>query len=272
MFYTTEKQKELIKRIVDGYEDYEKLGDKLVLRMILDITNNAALEWNVKSRTTVLYNDGCNNMLDFIGCIGLIDFLLKNSLIYIHSQEDASRRKSIVATNAIPRDKARGRDIMPGSAKYFYKSKNDIEIPAINTSILATDICKKIESLSNSLVYPMPFLVDYVNHDFKTEEQLKFEKQMDDTHTKHKEAMRIADNTLKWTQKAFFVAFMSTLATFIVGILEIKDITIRELNNTIKEKNIPEVIETKLHNDTIKAIIVSQPENILNKPIKNQAH
>lgn len=45
--------------------------------------------------------------------------------------------------------------------------------------------------------------------------------------------------------------------------------TIRELNNTIKEKNIPEVVETKLRNDTIKAIIISQPESNSNKSVKN---
>lgn len=113
-------------------------------------------------------------------------------------------------------------------------------------------------------------LIDYAK-DFKTIEQRRFEEQMYDTQAKHKEAMRIANRTLRCTQLAFFVALISTLSTFTIGIFEKKDMTIRELNNTIKEKNIPEVVETKLRNDTIKAIMISQPETDSNEPIKKQS-
>lgn len=128
----------------------------------------------------------------------------------------------------------------------------------------------KIWSLLNGTFIVTNALIDFAK-DFKTIEQRRFEEQMDDTQAKHKEAMRIANRTLRCTQLAFFVALISTLSTFTIGIFEKKDMTIRELNNTIKEKNIPEVVETKLRNDTIKAIIISQPESNSNKSVKKRS-
>lgn len=210
--------------------------------------------------TMVLYNDNPDKMLDFIGCIGLIDFLLKKNLIYIHSQKDASVSKVIVATNAIPQNGASELFKEIKGIKYYYKSKGK-EFPAINKSILNTNICKLVESLGNSLVYPMPLLIDYVNNDFKTEEQLSLEKQMKDTQKKHDQTMKTADNTLYWTRLAFVAAFVSTLCVIGFELYDRyieKDLSIRELNKTIKESKIPAVITTKIENDTIKAIIINQ--------------
>lgn len=267
MLYTTEKQKELLKRIVEDYNNFEKLGDRFILRMVLDITCNAAVEWDVNDKTTKLYNDDPNKMLDFIGCIGLIDFLLKNNLIYLHSQEDTSVHNSVTATNAVPRDAQN--KFLEGNEmiKYCYVD-NDIRIPVLNISILKTNICKLVKSLSNSLVYPMPFLVDYVNNDFKTNEQLNFEKQMKEAQKEHAQTMGTAKKTLKWTRWAFLAALLATLASIGFEIYDRfidKDLSIRELNETIEEYKIPAVITTKIENDTIRVIIVDQSAININK-------
>lgn len=267
MFYTTITQKELIQKIVDNYENYEELRNKFVLRMILDITENAALEWNLNDETTVLYNDGSNKMLDFIGCIGLIDFLLKNNLIYIHSQKNTSVDRFVVATNAISKKTANEVSNYITEAKYYYLY-NGKEIPAKNKSILKTNICKLVESLSNSLVYPMPSLVDYVNNDFKTNEQVNFDKQMKEVQKEHAQTMGTANNTLKWTRWAFFAALSATIVSIGFELYDRfinKDLSIRELNKTIEEYKIPVVITTKIENDTIKGIIVDQSTININK-------
>lgn len=51
------------------------------------------------------------------------------------------------------------------------------------------------------------------------------------------------------------------MATFIVGIFEPKDMTIRELSNIIKKEITHEAIDTKLANDTIMAIITAPSLN-----------
>lgn len=264
MFYTTEKQKRLLSRIVEDYDNHEKLGDKFILRMILDITDNAALEWDVNNSTLILYNNDPNKALDFIGCIGLIDYLLKENLVYIHSQEDTTPHKLVLANNAIPKGKAH--ELSRGISEetdYFYM-KEECEYPATNRIELKTDICRKVESFSNSLVYPMPYLVDYVKKDYKTEEQLMFEEQMTDAQVKHSQAMKIAKRTLHITQFAF-------LAALIPVVFEMydrrygNDLTVKELSKTLMENNVPDVINAKLSNDTIKAIIINQPQKTSNK-------
>lgn len=265
MLYTTEKQKELISKIVEGYEDYEKLGDKLILRMILDITGNAALEWDVDRSLTLLYNDRSNKTLDFIGCLGLIDYLQKNNLIYIHSAKSFVSNKCVVATNVITRKNASELAQTLGEFKYFYKTSENIEIPVINESKINTDICSSIEYYSNSLVYPMPCLVNYVKKRFKSEEQVRFEEQMNDTQSKHEQTMLKAQETLYWTRWAFFAALIPSLFNIYSFFA---DMTIRELNSTIKEQTLPEVINANLTNDTIKAFIVNQPKDV--KPMVNK--
>ena len=260
MFYTTNTQKELIQSIVDDYDNYEKLRNKFILRMILDITKNAALEWDMNDETTMLYNDDPNKMLDFIGCIGLIDFLLKNNLIYIHSQEDTSVKNCVMATNTMLQDEKNKVLRVNENVKYYYVTENK-GYPVSNIIILKTNICKLIKSLSNSLVYPMPSLVDYVNNDFKTNEQLNFEKQMKESQKEHAQAMETANNTLKWTRWAFVAALLATIASIGFELYDRfieKDLSIRELNKTIEEYKIPAVITTKIENDTIKAIIINQ--------------
>lgn len=243
MLYTTDKQKELLRKIVEDYDDYGKIGNKYILRMVLDVTNNAALEWNVDDSVTNLYNDDPNKMLDFIGCIGLIDYLLKNNLIYIHSsRRNLSADKHVVATNAatieqvielIGIDNAKSL----GENKYFYKKSNGIFSILTNKSILRTDLCKKVDFFGDSLVYPMPYLVEYVEKGFKTEEELRFDSQMNDTQNKHAQAMDTAKRTLRWTRMAFFIAFVAAMFPMISETLDLlakKDMTIRELNDSMK--------------------------------------
>lgn len=266
MLYTTEKQKELLRKIVEDYDDYGKIGDKYILRMVLDVTNNAALEWDLDDSVTALYNDNPNKMLDFIGCIGLIDYLLKNNLIYIHSsRRNLSANKHVVATNAATIEQVIEfigvENAKPfGDSKYFYKNTDGIFAVLTNKSVLRTDLCKKVDFLGDSLVYPMPYLVEYVRKGFKTEEQLRFEEQMKDTQDKHTMSVKTAVKTLHWTQGAFGVALLSTLIAIIISVYDLfsqKDLSIRDLNNTIKEQKPPEVINARLTDDTIKTFVVN---------------
>lgn len=254
MLYTTDKQKELLRKIVEGYEDSGKIGDKYILRMVLDVTNNAALEWNVDDSVTTLYNDDPNKMLDFIGCLGLIDYLLKNNFIYIHSAKSWVSNKCVIATNATTRDKVSELAQAFTEFEYFYKTSESTECPAINKSKINTDICNTVELCSNSLVYPMPYLVNYVENDFKTEEELRFESQMSDTQTQHDQTMKIAKRTLSITQGALFVAFVAAMFPMMSETLDLfakKDMTIRELNDSIKAIS-THFESAQIQNDTLK--------------------
>lgn len=46
-----------------------------------------------------------------------------------------------------------------------------------NKSVVYLDIVQNLNKYANAIIYPLPRLIDYVEHDFKTIEQRRFEKQ-----------------------------------------------------------------------------------------------
>lgn len=128
----------------------------------------------------------------------------------------------------------------------------------------------KIWLLLNGTFIVTNALIDFAK-DFKTIEQRRFETQIDNLWRTHGQAMKTATKTLCWTRWAFVVACLSIIVSTVMEKCSDKDLTIRELNNTLKENKIPSVFTTKIANDTIKAIIISQPENSSDKSVEKRS-
>lgn len=262
-----DKEKEIVRYLVNA----ANLRDHAIIKLIDEYVNVCAIVWDSQYKYISIYSRGDlhtieNSYNELLELIFLLDYLRSNMYISIYSLT-GERTNAIYNREKYKFDESE--ELVTEIEESLSDDKTGIIFPS--TLKIYTDIGKSISLYAQSAFYVSENLREFVKNDFKTDEQLKFEKQMNDTQAKHKEAMHIANRTLRCTQLAFFVALISTLSTFTIGIFEKKDMTIRELNNTIKEKNIPEVVETKLCNDTIKAIIISQPESNPNKSVKKRS-
>lgn len=253
-----DREKDIIRYLVN----IENLREYAIVKLIDEYVNVCVIAWDSQYKSISIYSkenrhaieDSYNKLLELIF---LLDYLRSNMYISIYSLTGER-------TNAIYDRKKYRFD----ETKEFVEeiSPND-KVDAISPSTLVvnTDIGKIISLYAQSAFYVSGNLREFVRNNFKSDEQLRFEEQMNDTKMKHDQAMNTAKNTLYWTRGAFVVAFISTIVTFIIGTCESlsqKDLTIRELNNTLINKKIPDIINAKLTNDTIKALIVSQPEKL----------
>lgn len=265
----SENEKKIIQYLVDA----KNLRNQTIIELIDRYVNVCVITWDSKYTSIKIYSkEGLDTIedryCDLLDLIFLLDYLRSEKYIDIYT----IKKEPI---NAIY-DKS----------KYRFDTSADpiTEIIELNpvgghsiinpdTFLIYTNLGEVIYEYSQSAFHVRESLKELVRNDFKTEEQIKFEKQLDDSQSKHNEAMITAKNTLFWTQFAFVVAFLSTLFAIIIGLVDRcseKDLTIRELNKTLIENKIPDVISTKLSNDTIKAIIVNQPQKSSNKQIIKQ--
>lgn len=128
-------------------------------------------------------------------------------------------------------------------------------------------------------------LIDLVNNNFKTQEQIRFEKQLSDAETKHNEAMDKAQTQIYQnrsnTKVAFFAAIVSFIGLLVALILPFciktklaeKDEIIKEIQAVKKE--IPAVINTRITNDKLDADIVTSTKiksdaKVVNQPLSTK--
>jgi hypothetical protein len=118
-------------------------------------------------------------------------------------------------------------------------------------------IGRKIEYYTNSMFHVTQTLKELVNNDFKTIEQRNFEKQLEDADKKHSEQMAKAEKSLCYSQRSFVIALIALIASVGFNIYSCcSDIKRSDLNNTLKEQKLPNVISVKIINDTLKTIVV----------------
>jgi len=107
-------------------------------------------------------------------------------------------------------------------------------------------------------------LIDMVNHDFKTIEQRNFEIELNQSKEQHKQAMKSATKQVHIAWWAFGIAFVTLIATLCFNIWEIgktkSDITDEQLKRIIIQQKMPDVIKTKITNDTLKVKIIKLPK------------
>jgi hypothetical protein len=113
------------------------------------------------------------------------------------------------------------------------------------------------------VVYPSQELFDLVENDFKTIEQIRFEKELSLANKHHAKAMRSAKKQLCFARLAFIVSVITlfiTLGYNYYGIVNIKSPKIEEQLNQIKieilDQKQPKVINTNITNDTLKVFLL----------------
>ena len=119
----------------------------------------------------------------------------------------------------------------------------------------------------NSPLLVSHYIIDLVENDFFTQEQRQFEKQLKDANEKHAEAMINAQEQVKNSRWAFFGSIAAFLLALIFGLIQSCNDTkmdkeqFNQIIQTIKQKTIPDVINTKIINDTLITKTFEMPQS-----------
>ena len=128
------------------------------------------------------------------------------------------------------------------------------------------DIAGLLEDYADGIIYPLPLLEDYVNHDYQTIEQRQFQKQLNDTNIKHKQTLLDArekhEEQMCWTRWSLCIAF---LAVIVPSVMSDCSSDAKIIKNAILDSKteMPTRIEV-FTNDTLNV----QPLNLIKKPKK----
>lgn len=258
-------EKEIISKIVIA----KKLDDQYLPKLIHDYVNASVISWDDKFEYIEIYDvDSNSDMImnkfsKLLEIVFLLDYLSHN--MYIGIYRKSKPEEAIYSRSDFVFDKKN---------RIVSKKTSPPDTTCLNVDHveLHTTLCKKISEYANSYFHVSENLVELVRNNFIPEEQLRFETQMNDTQVKHSQAMITAKKTLKWTQAAFVIAFLATIFTVTIGVFDLlspKDMTIRELNKTMIDKKLPDVISAELTNDTVKVIVINpRSKNKSSKSIK----
>lgn len=258
-------ERSIIKKWVDARLNNEIYKLSVGAIFLAEHKELIALEWDTSS-ARIMYDKGIKTealLGHLFDVLSLVKYLDDNGFIFLsknnHPQTEANKiyNKDMYDINADGEYWSRCRDagITIRTMEVTYESESVSGFSNYDITTLYCDFSILLNKYAHGLVYPSQILVEYVQNDFKTEEQLKFEQQMSDTQIKHAEAMRTARYSLRLAIGAFVVALIPTCCSVVDRCSE-KDMTIRELNSTIKTLPIPNTIKAELQNDTIKVIIV----------------
>ncbi len=195
----------------------------------------------------------------FLDLMVLFEYLDRDGLVHIFEKDNHSGQKAIFSRKKYKYNEA--------TDEYTLLSNGDISIPKGKFAITGIDILsynivpppslkliQLLDKYSHAIIYPTSTLENYVNNGYKTDEDIKFEKQYQQT----KISIWIAIVSC-------FIAFITGLASIILNIFMLGSDTCidnsqqTEIIETIKESKtiIPSIIDTRLTNDTLKINIVN---------------
>lgn len=128
-------------------------------------------------------------------------------------------------------------------------------------------------------------LKNIVAQGFKTLEQIRYENEIEQMHIQidkadtqiEKANIQIdkANKQINWAIRSFWVAILALIISLYSVFYAFKtsnnNITQQDLHEIFDSKKMPDIVNTKLTNDTIKAIIVNYPlPKVINKPVNKQ--
>jgi hypothetical protein len=255
-----ESEENIIKMMVAASEIRE-----LSLAKLIDENSPAiALEWNLKKPSfTVIYRsfNGTENELFFRiqEIISLLKCLEDERYIYL------SHRPGFLKDNRLYNTKKYGRD---DNGEYYFLMGNGAKgkIKDWCRFEIINDFGSSVQHFANVFFYVSTALRDLVDNDFKTPEQIRFEKQLVDANEKHSQVMGEAKKQVKYSRWAFVVSILAFMGSLVFGIIQMcSDTTIdsdqfNQIKQTIKQATPPDVIKTKITNDTLTTRIVEKPK------------
>lgn len=113
---------------------------------------------------------------------------------------------------------------------------------------------------SGCFLYVSPALVELVDNNFKTHDQIRFEGQMDDATKKHEEAMSKAKTQIRFSQGAFYVALLAFLVSLVSAIItqcSNDNKLIRDEIRSVKT-GAPKLMNQQIKNDTLKVNMIKK--------------
>lgn len=235
------------------------LGDIITHEM--EKVHCSIIDWRTEGPVRFYYNKPATQedvLFHFMDIMVLFEYLDREGLVHIFELENHSGQKAIFSRKKYKYNEA--------TDKYTMLSNDDICMPKGKFPITAIDILscnivspslklkQLLDKYSHSIIYPTTILEDYVSNGYKTDEDIKYEKQYQQTKT----SIRIAIASC-------VIAFFTGLASIILNIFmlcrdtHIDDSQQTEIIETIKESRtiMPSIIDTRLTNDTLKINIVN---------------
>jgi hypothetical protein len=110
------------------------------------------------------------------------------------------------------------------------------------------------------------YLIELVKNDFRTPEQIRFEKQLDDANEKHSQVIGKAQIQVKYSRLAFVVSLVTLVISSVLGIwtkcseTKIDQSQLSQIKQSIEQTTLPDVIKTEITNDTLTTRIVEKPK------------
>lgn len=201
-----EKEKSIIKKLVEA----KGTKESAIIGLIDEYINVYVVRWDdVYSKLEICGHkdidiiDRYNALLELIF---LLDYLRSNRYISIYNF-------SIKIENSIHHKKYKIVEREDGTISAIIRKDEgcDTYFTDIKSFIVYTDLGRKISLYAKSAFFVSENLRDFVKNDFKTQEQLRFEKQM-----------KTAKDTLCWTQWALFVALLPSFVALIKFIYDME--------------------------------------------------
>jgi len=197
-------------------------------------------------------------MFHFMDIMVLFEYLDREGLVHIFELEKHSGQKAIFNSKKYKYDEVTDKyKLLIDDVIYLPKGKlliKDSDILSYNIASPFLNLKQLLDKYSHAIIYPTPTLEDYVSNGYKTDEDIKFEKQYQQTKT-----------SINIAKKGCRIAFITGLASIILNMAMLRcDTHIynsqqTEIIETIKESRtiIPSIIDTRLTNDTLKINIVN---------------
>lgn len=120
----------------------------------------------------------------------------------------------------------------------------------------------ELQGVGRNLIYQAIVVTEDLkrisNQGFKTIEQIRYENEIEQMNVQ----IQKANSQIKWARYSFVVAIGALIISLISLILVLTsndNITKKDLEEIVDNNKFPDVLNTKLTNDTIKTIIISQP-------------
>ncbi len=217
------------KQIINKLASAEEIRDISLIKLIDENTDAIALEWNFdEPYFSFFYNNAksTDNELYLLfyqiqEIIFLIKYLEENGLIYLHFNEKFSQDDWLYNRDKYIRDD-------DGNC---YKVILNI-IPKINSNTtgflrisnrnrIHSDFGRFVKKYANALFYVSNSLRELVKNEYKTADQIRFDRQLKDAQEKHNESLRKAVYQIRIAWAAFITSIIAVIASWILGLFQL---------------------------------------------------
>lgn len=191
-----------------------------IIRKIMGITNIGVIEFVDKEKKVLFYTSVTGDSMlaqNFIQCLVILDKLEKDNLIFVEKgfTNDECRNYIGVNSSIIPCNEIENKIHNEIEQKYSFQKgeycyhENGITYKFNLCCTRQTNSYELIKKYVNTIVYPTPELIEFVENGFKTPEQVRFEEQLIKERVHH-------NRTIKWTKLTLITAFLNPLFVWIL--------------------------------------------------------